>query len=134
MFFARRSGPQQSLFRALAGPFSKKPTLMIGAVIIVTMILILKCVEPTRQAFDSPLKDESRSEKPTLFRGRGKKIQGKKKMPMKVLDATVSTFEVVFDKFKSEAPNYKANLILFLADKDPSTNLSWCPGKAVSHI
>ncbi|KAI3448929.1 hypothetical protein Pfo_005594 [Paulownia fortunei] len=48
-------------------------------------------------------------------------------MPMKVLDATVSTFQGVFEKFTSEAANNKANLILFLADKDPSTNLSWCP-------
>ncbi|PIN02227.1 hypothetical protein CDL12_25255 [Handroanthus impetiginosus] len=48
-------------------------------------------------------------------------------MPMKVLDATVSTFERVFQKFTNEAANNKANLILFLADKDPSTNLSWCP-------
>ncbi|KAK3023986.1 hypothetical protein RJ639_044143 [Escallonia herrerae] len=48
-------------------------------------------------------------------------------MPLKVLDATPSTFSDVFDKFRSEAPNNKANLILFLADIDPSTSLSWCP-------
>ncbi|KAL9142338.1 hypothetical protein ABFS82_14G163200 [Erythranthe guttata] len=48
-------------------------------------------------------------------------------MPMKVVDATVSTFGEVFEKFKSETANHKANLILFLADKEPSTNLSWCP-------
>ncbi|XP_073307348.1 thioredoxin-like protein Clot [Primulina huaijiensis] len=48
-------------------------------------------------------------------------------MPMKVLDATISTFEGVLEKFRSEGANNKANLILFLADKDPSTNLSWCP-------
>ncbi|KAG8363563.1 hypothetical protein BUALT_Bualt19G0035500 [Buddleja alternifolia] len=48
-------------------------------------------------------------------------------MPMKVLDATVSTFDGVFEKFRSEAPNNKANFILFLADNEPSTNLSWCP-------
>ncbi|KAJ9174438.1 hypothetical protein P3X46_013081 [Hevea brasiliensis] len=48
-------------------------------------------------------------------------------MPLKLLDATVSTFDGVFEKFRSEAPKNKANLILFLADKDPSTNLSWCP-------
>lgn len=50
------------------------------------------------------------------------------KMPLKLLDATVSSFESVFEKFRSEAPQNKANLILFLADKDPSTSLSWCPG------
>ena len=49
-------------------------------------------------------------------------------MPLKLVDATVSSFDIVFEKFRSEAPKNKANLILFLADKDPSTNLSWCPG------
>uniref|UniRef100_A0A2P2P4G9 Thioredoxin-like protein Clot n=1 Tax=Rhizophora mucronata TaxID=61149 RepID=A0A2P2P4G9_RHIMU len=48
-------------------------------------------------------------------------------MPMMSADATLSTFDDVFEKFKSEAAKYKANFILFLADKDPSTNLSWCP-------
>lgn len=49
-------------------------------------------------------------------------------MPLKLLDATISTFDSVFEKFRAEAPKNKANLILFLADKDPSTSLSWCPG------
>lgn len=49
-------------------------------------------------------------------------------MPLKQSDATVSTFDGVFEKFRSESPKNKANLILFLADKDPSTSLSWCPG------
>ncbi|GFP93121.1 thioredoxin-like protein clot [Phtheirospermum japonicum] len=49
-------------------------------------------------------------------------------MPMKVLDATVSTFQGVFEKFSDEAPNNKANFILFLADDEPSTKRSWCPG------
>lgn len=49
-------------------------------------------------------------------------------MPLKVVDATVSDFGAVFDKFRSELPNHKANFILFLADKNPSTSLSWCPG------
>ncbi|XP_057978730.1 thioredoxin-like protein Clot [Malania oleifera] len=48
-------------------------------------------------------------------------------MPLKTLDATVSSFDNVFEKFRTEAPKNKANLILFLADKDPSTSLSWCP-------
>ncbi|XP_021280246.1 thioredoxin-like protein Clot [Herrania umbratica] len=48
-------------------------------------------------------------------------------MPMKSVDATVSSFDSVFERFRSDAPNNKANLILFLADKDPSTSLSWCP-------
>ncbi|XP_022770072.1 thioredoxin-like protein Clot [Durio zibethinus] len=48
-------------------------------------------------------------------------------MPVKVVDATVSSFDRIFEKFRSDAPNNKFNLILFLADKDPSTSLSWCP-------
>lgn len=49
-------------------------------------------------------------------------------MPLKLVDATVSSFDAAFEKFRSEAPKHRANLILFLADKDPSTSLSWCPG------
>ncbi|XP_061356837.1 thioredoxin-like protein Clot [Gastrolobium bilobum] len=48
-------------------------------------------------------------------------------MPLKVFEATVSTFDGVFEKFRSEGHQNKANLILFLADKDPATSLSWCP-------
>ncbi|KAK7243622.1 hypothetical protein RIF29_38428 [Crotalaria pallida] len=48
-------------------------------------------------------------------------------MPVRFFDATVSTFDGVFEKFRSEASQNKANLILFLADKDPATSLSWCP-------
>ncbi|XP_022152566.1 thioredoxin-like protein Clot [Momordica charantia] len=48
-------------------------------------------------------------------------------MPLKLLDANPSNFNAVFDKFRSELPNNKANFILFLADNDPSTSLSWCP-------
>ncbi|CAL0326280.1 unnamed protein product [Lupinus luteus] len=48
-------------------------------------------------------------------------------MPVKYFDATLSNFDAVFEQFRSEAPQNKANLILFLADKDPATNLSWCP-------
>ncbi|KAL5067150.1 hypothetical protein RYX36_018037, partial [Vicia faba] len=39
----------------------------------------------------------------------------------------VSNFDSVFEKFRSEAPKNRANLVLFLADNDPSTSLSWCP-------
>ncbi|WVZ00266.1 hypothetical protein V8G54_026335 [Vigna mungo] len=48
-------------------------------------------------------------------------------MPLKLFEATVSSFDGVFEKFRSEAAENKANLILFLADKDPATSLSWCP-------
>ncbi|KAK2637133.1 hypothetical protein Ddye_031925 [Dipteronia dyeriana] len=39
-------------------------------------------------------------------------------MPLKLSDATTTTFD-----------SHKANFILFLADKDPSTSLSWCPDR-----
>jgi len=53
-------------------------------------------------------------------------------MPLKLLEATVWNFDGVFEKFRSEAAKNKANLILFLADKDPATSLSWCPGISIS--
>ncbi|XP_010694184.2 thioredoxin-like protein Clot [Beta vulgaris subsp. vulgaris] len=48
-------------------------------------------------------------------------------MGLKIVEATIANFNEVFSKFKEEAANNKANLILFLADKEPSTSLSWCP-------
>ncbi|KAI0501655.1 hypothetical protein KFK09_016600 [Dendrobium nobile] len=42
-----------------------------------------------------------------------------------VVEAKASDFELVFEKFKEDNPGIK--LLLFLADKDPSTDLSWCP-------
>jgi len=60
--------------------------------------------------------------------GCGFAVCREEKMPLKVLEATVSSFDGVFEKFRSEAAENKANLILFLADKDPATSLSWCPG------
>jgi len=56
------------------------------------------------------------------------------KMTLKLFTATVSNFDSVFEKFRSEIPQHKANLILFLADNDPSTSLSWCPGKKICLI
>ena len=53
---------------------------------------------------------------------------------MKVLEATVATFDGVFQQFTNEAANNKANFILFYADKEPSTNLSWCPGTQLKEI
>ncbi|KAL2321955.1 hypothetical protein Fmac_026334 [Flemingia macrophylla] len=46
---------------------------------------------------------------------------------MKVFEANLCSFDGVFEKFRAEAPQNKANLILFLADKDPATSRSWCP-------
>lgn len=57
-----------------------------------------------------------------------------RKMPLKVVDATVSNFNQVFESFKSEVPKNQINLLLFLADQDPSTSLSWCPGTITSMI
>ncbi|GAB2276881.1 hypothetical protein Dimus_011592 [Dionaea muscipula] len=48
-------------------------------------------------------------------------------MPAKIIEATISNFDQVFEGFNAELPKHKANLILFLADKDPATSLSWCP-------
>nr|AGG19197.1 thioredoxin-like protein 7 [Tamarix hispida] len=48
-------------------------------------------------------------------------------MPAKITDATLSNFNEAFDKFAAEAPKHKANFILFLADIDPTSSLSWCP-------
>ncbi|KAG9450648.1 hypothetical protein H6P81_010613 [Aristolochia fimbriata] len=45
-------------------------------------------------------------------------------MPLKTMDAYVSNFEQVFEKFRSEG---QMKLLLFLADKDPATSRSWCP-------
>ncbi|RWV87314.1 hypothetical protein BHE74_00021680 [Ensete ventricosum] len=56
-------------------------------------------------------------------------------MPLKTFDADLSNFDQVFGRFtKSEttegSPSEPDQLkfLLFLADKDPSTNRSWCPG------
>lgn len=49
-------------------------------------------------------------------------------MPLKTIDATVSDFEEAFERFKSENSQNQLKFLLFLADKDPSTSLSWCPG------
>ncbi|XP_074321604.1 thioredoxin-like protein Clot [Silene latifolia] len=48
-------------------------------------------------------------------------------MGLTKFDATISNFDEIFPKFEAESPNHKFNLILFLADIDPSTSLSWCP-------
>ncbi|CAL9151424.1 unnamed protein product [Musa hybrid cultivar] len=56
-------------------------------------------------------------------------------MPLMTFDADLSNFDQVFGGFtKSEttegSPSEPGQLkfLLFLADKDPSTNRSWCPG------
>ncbi|KAL5708013.1 hypothetical protein ACHQM5_018853 [Ranunculus cassubicifolius] len=48
-------------------------------------------------------------------------------MPLKIAEAKISNFDEEFAKFNSESAKNKVNLILFLADIDPSTSLSWCP-------
>ncbi|XP_020592788.1 thioredoxin-like protein Clot [Phalaenopsis equestris] len=42
-----------------------------------------------------------------------------------IFEANLSDFEQVFENFKTI--NSEIKLLLFLADKDPSTKLSWCP-------
>ena len=52
-----------------------------------------------------------------------------KKMTLKKLDADPSTLETVLEELKSDESNRnKINFILFLANNDPTTNRSWCPG------
>ncbi|KAM3235693.1 hypothetical protein T459_14585 [Capsicum annuum] len=48
-------------------------------------------------------------------------------MSLKVLDATLATFDEDFEMFRIESPQNKDNFIPFLVDVDSSTNLSWCP-------
>ncbi|KAI3898068.1 hypothetical protein MKX03_002139 [Papaver bracteatum] len=48
-----------------------------------------------------------------------------RKMPLKMVDVTPSHFDQAFEKFNSE--NGRIKFILFLADIDPSTSVSWCP-------
>ncbi|KAI3984318.1 hypothetical protein MKX01_011272 [Papaver californicum] len=48
-----------------------------------------------------------------------------RKMPRKIVDVTPSNFDQAFEKFNSE--NGRIKFILFLADIDPSTSVSWCP-------
>ncbi|KAL8167105.1 hypothetical protein V2J09_008604 [Rumex salicifolius] len=52
---------------------------------------------------------------------------GEEKMPVKIMEANLANFGQVWETFKADAPNNKVNLLLFLADKEPSTGLSWCP-------
>ncbi|MQL72012.1 hypothetical protein Taro_004347 [Colocasia esculenta] len=47
-------------------------------------------------------------------------------MTLAMADATVSDFEGVFQKFKADNAQ-KKQFLLFLADKDPVSSLSWCP-------
>ncbi|KAI3840048.1 hypothetical protein MKW92_014270 [Papaver armeniacum] len=48
-----------------------------------------------------------------------------RKMPLKMVDVTPSDLDQAFEKFNSE--NGRIKFILFLADIDPSTSVSWCP-------
>ncbi|XP_074591963.1 thioredoxin-like protein Clot [Curcuma longa] len=49
-------------------------------------------------------------------------------MPLEILDAVLSDFDRVFEGFDSAQRAQPAlKFLLFLADKDPSTKLSWCP-------
>lgn len=47
-------------------------------------------------------------------------------MPLTMVDASVVDFAAVFQRFKADSARKK--FVLFLADKDPVSSLSWCPG------
>ncbi|KAL6909845.1 hypothetical protein ACP4OV_001504 [Aristida adscensionis] len=50
-------------------------------------------------------------------------------MTVEKVDATRADFDAHFDRLfgASSAEGGKLKLLLFLADRDPSTNLTWCP-------
>ncbi|KAK1266833.1 Thioredoxin-like protein Clot [Acorus gramineus] len=48
-------------------------------------------------------------------------------MPLKMVDANVSNFEEELKRMESENTQNQLKFILFLADKDTSSSLSWCP-------
>ncbi|KAG6528283.1 hypothetical protein ZIOFF_010434 [Zingiber officinale] len=57
------------------------------------------------------------------------KNQFRESMPLEISDATLSDFDRVFEGFQGAKTSQPAlKFLLFLADKDPSTKLSWCPG------
>ena len=59
----------------------------------------------------------------------GTEPKKKGRMPLTTLDASVADFATVFGKFKAETARKK--LVLFLADKDPVSQQSWCPGNSI---
>lgn len=50
---------------------------------------------------------------------------------MEKVDATVADFDAHFDKLFAAGDDAegKVKLLLFLADRDASSNQTWCPGK-----
>jgi hypothetical protein len=54
-------------------------------------------------------------------------------MVLETMEAKLEDFNQVFQKFRSdEATKKHLKFILFLADKDPLTSRSWCPGISLS--
>ena len=50
-------------------------------------------------------------------------------MVLETMEAKLDDFNQVFQKFRSDEVTKKhLKFILFLADKDPMTSRSWCPG------
>jgi hypothetical protein len=54
-------------------------------------------------------------------------------MVLETMETKLDDFNQVFQKFRSdEATRKHLKFILFLADKDPLTSRSWCPGISLS--
>lgn len=50
-------------------------------------------------------------------------------MTVEMVDATVADFDAHFEKLYAAGDDGgKVKLLLFLADRDPSSSLTWCPG------
>jgi hypothetical protein len=52
-------------------------------------------------------------------------------MTVEKVDATLADFDAHFERLfgPSADGDGKVKLLLFLADRDPSSTLTWCPGK-----
>jgi hypothetical protein len=52
-------------------------------------------------------------------------------MTVEKVDATLADFDAHFERLfgPSADGDVKVKLLLFLADRDPSSTLTWCPGK-----
>lgn len=47
---------------------------------------------------------------------------------MEKVDATVADFDGHFERLFAGDDGGKLKLLLFLADREPSSSLTWCPG------
>lgn len=49
-------------------------------------------------------------------------------MTVEKVDATVADFDGHFERLFASDDGGKLKLLLFLADREPSSSLTWCPG------